>query len=133
MSMTTSLQDNLIVSLEELLDRLTDDRAKLDERIGQVQKDLAALKRGHPIDSDSVRKTRRERGANRKAVRKLFEENESLALSIPGIAEKAGIPTSSARAATYQLKDKGVLERSGDGLWRKKKQFERSHEGDGIV
>jgi hypothetical protein len=118
--MNESLKMSLKRNCLELIARYKAEQVQLAEKISAVEKDLAAIEDEDDSPPKASAIQRRAKGQNRKAVRLFFSGNPNAVTGVRELSLKIGIPTTSALRAVKQLTDKGFLEQTEDGLWRKK-------------
>jgi len=122
------LKDNLINSLNELLERLEAEKQELEDKIGQLEKNIVSLnsldsKVGpHRIVEIKAKRRRRPRGANLNLVRNFLSENPDKRFSVPEISDSVKIPRTSCWATLGRLQKKGVIEKDIEGYWKAAQQ-----------
>jgi hypothetical protein len=113
-ALSPALIETTTTNLRDLLKRLEEDKANLENRIAEVKDTIARLDRQLRSTSQPDR-TRRRKGENLRLILSLYEEDPEASFSIQEMAEKAHLPVSSAQVAVKAaLKRKPPLLRKDD-------------------
>jgi hypothetical protein len=96
--LSQALIEATTANLRDLLKRLEDDKANLENRIAEVKDTIARFDRQLRATSQPDR-TRRRKGENLRLILGLYDDDPDARFSIQEMAERARLPVSSAQVA----------------------------------